>query len=356
MGNSKYILVVNPGSTSTKLAVFEEERCLISSSLSIEGRSFEGQDDFEKQLEYRLNTVKDFIKNNNYTYSSFKCVVARGGLLRPLEGGVYEVNETMVSDLRSCKYGFHASNFGAVIANEIAGICNIPAYIVDPVVVDEMHPLARLSGIPHIQRKSAFHALNQKFVARKAAKQIGKRYEDANLIVCHMGGGISVGAHFKGRVIDVNNGLEEGPFSPERSGSLPVLQLVDMCFSNQYSKNEIKSLLVGRGGVVSYFGTTDCKKVEEMALQGDMKAQLILEAMAYQISKEIGSCSAVLKGEIDLIVLTGGLARSKHLVEWISERVMFIAPVVVYEGENEAEALVEGVMRVLRGEEESRQY
>lgn len=356
MQNNKYILVVNPGSTSTKLAVFEDEKCLISSNLPNEQRNFEGQNDFENQLKYRLNIVLDFIKSNNFSNISFKCVVARGGLLRPLEGGVYKVNESMVSDLKNCVYGFHASNFGAVIANEISKEFNIPAYIVDPVVVDEMHPLARLSGMPHIQRKSAFHALNQKYVARKSAKYIGKKYEDANLIVCHMGGGISVGAHLKGRVVDVNNGLEEGPFSPERSGSVPVLQLVDMCFSSQYSKNEIKSLLVGKGGVVSYLGTADCRKVEEMALQGDMKAQLILEAMAYQISKEIGACSAVLKGEVDLVVLTGGLARSKHLVEWISDRVMFIAPVVVYEGENEAEALVEGVLRVLRGQEESKKY
>ncbi len=263
----------------------------------------------------------------------------------------------MLDDLKVGVLGEHASNLGGVLAYEIAEQLNIEAFIVDPVVVDEMNHIARISGMPEIKRKSILHALNQKAVARRAAEEIGKPYNDLNLIVTHLGGGISVGAHKKGRVIDVNNALDgEGPFSPERSGGLPVGDLVKLCFSGKYTQDEIKKLIKGNGGLVAYLGTNDGREVVKMIEDGNKHAEVVYKAMAYQVAKEIGSCSAVLKGKIDAIVLTGGLAYDKMFIKWISDSVDFISKVLVYPGEDEMIALAQGGLRVLNGEEEAKRY
>ncbi|MBZ4644756.1 MAG: butyrate kinase [Petroclostridium sp.] len=350
------ILTINPGSTSTKVAFFQGLECISSRTLQHSSGELEQYSSIMDQYFLRKQAIMEYLSEQNIDYKLLDAVVGRGGLLKPLKGGTYHVNHAMLEDLKNARYGQHASNLGAVIAYEIASLANIPCFIVNPVVVDEFEPLARYSGLPDIPRKSAFHALNQKAVAMRAAKETGKRYDEVNLIVAHLGGGISVAAHCKGKVIDVNNGLEEGPFSPERSGSLPVIQLVDMCFSGQYSKDEIKKKLVGKGGLAAYLGTSDGKEIEQRIDRGDEQARLALEAMAYQIAKEIASCSAVLYGNVDNIIITGGLARDQRLVTWITERVKFIAPVKVYPGENEMSAMAEGAYRVLTGEEKALHY
>ncbi|MDI6863567.1 MAG: butyrate kinase, partial [Pseudothermotoga sp.] len=270
----------------------------------------------------------------------------------------YEVDETMLEELRQAKYGEHASNLGAVLAHEIAKLAGVKAYIVDPVVVDEMWDVARISGHPEFERKSIFHALNQKAVARRAAAELGKRYEDVNLIVVHMGGGISIGAHMKGRVVDVNNALDgDGPFTPERSGTLPLTQLVDLCFSGKYTKEWILKRIKGNGGLVAYLGTNSAVTVQERISKGDQQAEIVYRAMAFQIAKWIGKMAAALKGEVDAIVLTGGIAYDqRYMVPWLKEYVSFIAPVLVYPGGDEERALALGVLRVLKGEEKSKSY
>jgi len=350
------ILAINPGSTSTKVSIFRNSKCIFSRSLQHSSEELKEFSSIADQYEFRRNSVTDFLDEIGVAVEELACVVGRGGLIRPLKGGTYAINQKMLDDVKSGIYGEHASNLGAIIAFEIAAISNIPSFVVDPVVVDEMEPLARLSGLPHIERKSVFHALNQKAVGKKAALEIGKNYDQVNLIIAHLGGGITIGAHKHGKVVDVNNGLEEGPFSPERSGSLPVHQLIDMCFSGEYTKNEMKKLVVGDGGINAYLGTSNCHEIETRAEKGDMACQMILEGMAYQIAKEIGACSAVLKGDVDLVVLTGGLARSKMLINWITDRIMYISPVVVYPGEDEMQALADGALRVLKGIENAIDY
>ena len=263
----------------------------------------------------------------------------------------------MLEDLKVGVLGEHASNLGGIIANEIASQLNIPAFIVDPVVVDEMQAVARISGMPEIERKSIFHALNQKAVARRYADENHKKYEDVNVIVAHLGGGISVGAHEKGSVIDVNNALDgEGPFSPERTGGLPVGDLAKLCFSGKYTHADIKKMIKGKGGLVAYLNSNDGREVVKMIEEGDKNAELVFKAMAYQVSKEIGSCAAVLKGKVDAIILTGGLAYGEMLTTWIKDSVSFITDVVIYPGEDEMSALALGGLRVLRGEEEAQVY
>ncbi len=350
------LLVLNPGSTSTKVAYFENDRCISSKSLTHKTEELEKYNNITDQYELRRKAVTEYMMEQNIVSSQLDAVVGRGGLMKPLKGGAYAVNNTMLEDLKSCRYGKHASNLGALIASEIAAPLGIPSFIVNPVVVDEFEPLARYSGLPEIKRKSAFHALNQKAVAARLATEAGTAYQDMNLIIAHLGGGISVAAHKKGAVIDVNNALEEGPFSPERSGSLPLQQLVEMCFSGEYTREEIEKKLVGKGGLAAYLGTADCRDIEERIRKGDSDAERVYEAMAYQVAKEIGACSAVLRGKVDYIVITGGLARSGMLVDWIRERVEFIAPVRVYPGEDELLALAEGTLSVLRGEVEAQKY
>jgi len=310
------------------------------------------------QYEFRKSVILEFLRQNGYQIESFSAIVGRGGLLRPIPGGTYEVDETMIEELRYAKYGEHASNLGAVLAHELAQNHQAKAYIVDPVVVDEMTDLARISGHPELSRKSIFHALNQKAVARKAASEIGKNYEDANLIVVHMGGGISIGAHVRGKVVDVNNALDgDGPFTPERSGTLPLTQLIDLCFSGKYSKEWVLKRIKGNGGMVAYLGTNSALEVQKRIDNNDAHAELVYRAMAYQIAKWIGKMAAVMKGEVDAIVLTGGLAYdNKYMVKWLKEYVSFIAPILVYPGGDEERALALGALRVLRGQEKPKVY
>ncbi|MGB9842767.1 MAG: butyrate kinase [Caldisericia bacterium] len=351
------ILVINPGSTSTKIGVFEDEKPVFIEVLRHDSETIKNYKKIFDQYDFRRNIILNFLKEKNISIDSLSCVVGRGGLIKPVKSGTFLVNDKMIDDLRESKRGEHASNLGAVLAYEIAKSVGIPAFIVDPVVVDEMEDVARISGLYGIERKSIFHALNQKAVARRAARDLNKKYEEVNLIVVHLGGGISIGAHKKGKVIDVNNALNgDGPFAPERAGCLPTQDLVDLCFSGKYTFEEMKKKLAGNGGLVSHLGTNDAREVEKRIEKGDKEAKLVYEAMAYQISKTIGEMAAALRGEIDAIVITGGIAYSKMLTDWIVERVSFLGKVLIYPGEDEMEALNEGALRVLRKEEEAKIY
>lgn len=351
------LLAINPGSTSTKIGVFNNDKLIFEKSIS---HSVEALKDFDKiydQLDFRKEIILKELKDNKFELKKFDCVIGRGGLLKPIEGGSYEVNDLMIEHLKIGYQGEHASNLGGLLAKEIVEDLDCNAYIVDPVVVDELADVARISGIKEIERISIFHALNQKAIARRHAKAIDIKYEDLNLIVVHLGGGISVGAHKKGRVVECANALDgEGPFSPERSGGLPVGSLLKLCYSGKYTYEEVKKMITGKGGMVSYLGTNDGREVSKMIASNDENARLIYEAMAYQVSKEIGAVAAVLHGKVDAILLTGGLAFDSMFTDWISERVKFIAKVHIYPGEDELEALAEGGLRVLRGEEEARVY
>ena len=351
------LLIINPGSTSTKIAIFDNEKPVMETTLRHTNEELAPYITVADQFEFRKNVILDTLNQNDINITKLNAVVGRGGLLRPMEGGTYNVNDVMLKDIRIAAMGQHASNLGALIAHEIATQLNIPSFIVDPVVVDELDEIARISGMPEIERISIFHALNQKAVARRAAKDLGKAYEDINLIVAHLGGGISVGAHRNGRIVDVNNALDgEGPFSPERTGSLPVGGLIKLCYSGKYTIDELKKKIVGKGGLVAYLGTNDGREVEDMIKNGNKDAELVYKAMAYQVAKEIGACAAVLEGKVDAVCLTGGLAYDKGLIGWIKERVEFIGTVKVYPGEDEMIALAEGGLRVLRGEEQAKEY
>ena len=356
--SKRLILAINPGSTSTKFALFEEDKLFFEKTLRHTSEELSGFKKITDQFHFRKDLIMKELSGQNIDLSGLAAIVGRGGLIKPIESGIYKVNEKMIDDLRRGIMGEHASNLGGLIADEIASsFPGAKAYIVDPVVVDELEPVARISGHPAIERISIFHALNQKAVARTYAESVKRRYEDLNLILVHMGGGISVGAHRMGRVIDVNNALNgDGPFSPERSGGLPSGQLVDLCFSGKYSHQEMKSMITGKGGMVAYLGTNNFIEANEMADSGDQKALLMIEAIAYQISREIGSAAAVLEGKVDAIILTGGLAFQKSHVERISRRVGFIAEVVVYPGEDEIKALAFNGLLALDGKIEIRDY
>lgn len=351
------VLAINPGSTSTKIAVYEDDKPILSETLRHQTEELSQYKTVLDQYNFRKETILNILKEKGFDIKTLDAIVGRGGLLKPIPSGTYKVNQAMLDDLKSGGIVQHASNLGGVIANEIASPLGIPAFIVDPIVVDEFDDLARYSGMAEIQRKSIFHALNQKAVAKRYAREKGVKYEDLNLIVVHMGGGISIGAHNHGRVVDVNNALDgDGPFSPERSGGLPVGELIKLCFSGKYSQDEIMKKIVGRGGLVAYLGTNDGREVEKRIKEGDKQAELVFKAMAYQISKEIGSCAAVLCGKVDAIIMTGGLAYDKILMDLLKERVSFISDIVIYPGEDEALALAEGGLRVLKGEEVARVY
>ncbi|MGE5577605.1 MAG: butyrate kinase [Syntrophothermus sp.] len=351
------LLVINPGSTSTKIAVFEDERVVVSQTLRHKPEELAQFKNVEDQYGFRKHLVLEALKTQGIRVDSLHAVVGRGGLLKPVPGGVFRIGPKMIEELRASAYGRHASNLAALIAYEIAQECGIPSFVVDPVVVDELEPVARLSGLPEITRRSAFHALNQRAVARRAAAELGLKYNESHLIVAHLGGGITVGAHRHGRVIDVNNGIDgEGPFTPERAGALPVIDLIGLCFSGQFTEAALRKKIMLQGGLMAYLGTTDATEVEAMIRAGNQEAALFYEAMAYQVAKEIGAAATVLKGEIDAVVLTGGLAYSSMLVGWIKERVAFLGKILVYPGENEMEALAGGVLRVLRGQEQAMDY
>ena len=351
------ILVINPGSTSTKIGLYKDELAMFEKTIRHNSDEINLYDSIISQYEFRKNTILEALDNEGINISKISAVCGRGGLLRPIEGGTYRVNDFMLHDLRIGYAGQHASNLGGILAYEIASGLNIPAYIVDPVVVDELEPIARISGYPLIERISIFHALNQKAVARRVSAQFGRSYEELNLIITHMGGGITVGAHCQGKVVDVNNGLHgDGPFSPERAGTVPAGDLISLCYSGEYYREEIMKKLVGAGGLVGYLGTNNVLEVETMIQSGDHKAKLVFQAMAYQVAKEIGSASAVLKGRVDAIVLTGGIAHSQMFIDEITNRVNWIADVIVQPGENELQALAEGALRVLKGEEQEKEY
>jgi butyrate kinase len=353
----KKLLIINPGSTSTKIGIFNDLTEESSVTLRHDAKEIEQHPDIFSQYGFRVKAITDYLDEKGIPLGSFDAFVGRGGLLKPIESGTYRISEEMLSDLKSGAYGQHASNLGGVLAHELAKESGKEAFIADPVVVDELQEVARISGMPEIRRRSIFHALNQKAVAKRYAKETGREYESLDLIVCHMGGGISTGAHHRGRVIDVNNALDgEGAFSPERSGGLPAGQLVDMCFSGMYSQQEIRKKITGRGGLVAYLGTNDARAVDNLAQSGDRQARLIFDAMGYQVSKDIAANAAVLKGRVDAIILTGGIAWSKSIVEMIRQSVGFIADVVVYPGEDELLALAEAALRVLDGEEEAKTY
>jgi len=351
------ILVVNPGSTSTKLAVFEDRRSIAAETISHDAPTIAQYATLMDQLPMRLEIVKDFARRHQFTLTDFSAIACRGGMLHPLASGTYTVNGAMVDELHNRPVGIHASNLAACIGLAISEESGVPSYVVDPVVVDELQPLARLSGLKGVKRISIFHALNQKAVARQAAEDLGRPYEDLNIIVVHLGGGISVGAHERGRVVDVNNALDgDGPFAPERAGSLPSAGLVKLCFSGGYSQQDVMKLLAGKGGLVSHLGTNDARTVEQMIGAGDEHARLVYTAMAYTVAKTVGEMATVLGGKVDAIVLTGGMAHSELLVDQITQRVQFIAPVRVYPGEDEMRALALGVLRVLDGTVPAKPY
>jgi butyrate kinase len=346
------ILAINPGSTSTKVAVYQNAKSIFLKTIRHNSEELVGFKRITDQFEFRKDIIIKELQGAEIDINKISAVVGRGGLIKPIESGVYFVNDRMKEDLMNSIRGEHASNLGALIADDIAR--NLPsakAYIADPVVVDELQDIARISGHPKFERVSIFHALNQKAIARQYAKSLDKKYEELNIIVAHLGGGISVGAHYNGRVIDVNNALDgEGPFSPERAGTVPAGQLAKLCFSGEVTYDEVKKMLTGQGGMVAHAGTNDAYEIEMKAKAGDKKAQLLQDAMSYNVAKHIGQMATVLKGKVDGIILTGGIAHNPYLVEYVKEMVGFIAPVSVYPGEDEMQALALNGLMVLRGD------
>lgn len=355
---NRLILAINPGSTSTKFSVYEEENLVFEVSLRHSPGELNKFEKITDQFHFRKDLIMNELFARKTDLARIAAVVGRGGLVRPIESGIYRVNRKMKDDLSSGFSGQHASNLGGLIADDIAAtLCCASAYIVDPVVVDELQPVARISGHPEIERKSIFHALNQKAVARIYAAATGRKYEDLNLIIAHMGGGVSIGAHKKGKVIDVNNALNgDGPFSPERSGGLPSGQLADLCFSGRFSHADINEMITGRGGMMAYLGTNNFKEVCKMAENGDAEAILITNAAAYQVGKLIGAMATVLHGKIDAIILTGGLAYEETYIDRIKSMVSFLAEVVVYPGEDELKALAFNGLLALDGKIEIKEY
>jgi len=350
------VLAINPGSTSTKVAAYENETCLWSQGIDHPVREINVFARVADQYEYRIAIILKLLEEKGTRLEEFDGIVGRGGLLDPIAGGTYLVDDKLVHTLQDAPGGEHASNLGGIIAHHLGRSINVPVYIVDPVSVDEMEPLSRLSGLPELSRLSLSHALNMKAVARKVAREVGKSYQDLNLIVAHLGGGISVAPHCKGKMIDVNNAHDEGPYSLERCGTLPASQLVRLCYSGKYSEKEVLTKIHREGGLFAYLGTKDGRVAEKRMNAGDRHAKLILDGLCYQIAKEIGAMATVLAGEVDYIVLTGGLAHSDYIIGEITRRVSFVSPVLVVPGEKEMEALVLGALRVLNGEENALTY
>ncbi len=350
-------LIINPGSTSTKIGVFEDETLLFEETLRHSTEEIAKYASIVDQKDFRKQIILDLLAEKDFDIKSLQVIVGRGGMLKPIPGGTYAVSDDLLEDLKIGKQGQHASNLGGILAREIGDSIGVPSYIVDPVVVDELMPISRYSGVPELPRTSVFHALNQKAVAKRYAKEQGKPYDSYNLIVVHMGGGVSVGAHEQGRVIDVFNALDgDGAFSPERAGAVPSGALIKMCFSGKYSEKEVYKKIVGNGGFNAYVGTNDMRDVEKMVNDGDEKAAEIREAFIMQVAKDIGSMACVLKGKVDQIIVTGGIAYDKVVVSGLKERAGFIAPITVYPGEDELLALAQGALRVMNGEEQAMTY
>lgn len=362
------IMVINPGSTHDEVSIFRGQDEIFNHTVrySIEDLKLYEDKNVTSQFEYRKNLIKKTLAEQEIDLSQLDAVIGRGGLLHPIPGGVFTVNNEMINDLAEARYGDHPCNLGAILANAVGKAFDKPAFIADSVVVDELWPLARYSGMPGIQRKSIFHCLNQKRVARLAAEKLNKKYEECNLIVCHAGGGITIGAHVKGKVVDVNNGLDgDGPFTPQRTGCLPGGSLAEVCFSGKYTLSEMKKKITRVGGLRAYLGTSDLITIdkyikgEPLAKNHNLytdyirpdKASEVLEAMCYQIAREIGALSTAMKGKVDGIVLTGGVMYDEFCLPWITERVEWIAPIFVFPGSQEMRALRDAAERVLTGKE-----
>lgn len=357
MAQKYLILVINPGSTSTKISLFSDEECIASENLSHSVEEIKKFSTIYDQKDMRTEVIMNWLEGLNYKVSDLSAVVGRGGLLRPMPGGTYKVTDMMLEDLKIGYQGEHASNLGGIIANNIAKQANIPACIVDPVSVDEFEDVARISGLPDLPRISLLHALNIKAVSRKVSKEMNLKFEESSFIVAHIGGGITVAPVKNGKLIDSVSANDEASFSPERTGGLPVGDLIKMAYSGKFTYSELKKKTIGgQGGLTAYLGTNDGREVNRRIDAGDKKAEFILEAMAYQLSKDIVSMSTVLKGKVDAIVLTGGMAYNKKLTDWITNRVGFVAPVKLSPGEEEMKALMQGSLRVLRGEEKPKIY
>ncbi len=350
------ILALNPGSTSTKLALYEDERPLLELTLRHSTEEVSRFANVIDQLDWRRGLILESLRDNGFGLGELSAVIGRGGLIRPVTAGVYEVNSRMRYDLRNAQMK-HACNLGGLLAAQIAHMAKVKAYIADPPVVDEMDDVARITGMPMCPRKPIFHALNQKAIARMHCQREGRVYEETNLIVAHMGGGISVAAHKQGRIVDVNNALDgDGPFAPDRAGSLPSSELIKICFSGQYTREELLRFISSKGGLVAYLGTNSVAEVMERIAQGDRRSQKMLDAMCYNIAKQIGAMAAALCGRVDGILLTGGIAFNRPVVEYIERSCSFIAPVSVYPGENELESLAINALNVLRGIETPKVY
>ncbi|MDP3386559.1 MAG: butyrate kinase [Eubacteriales bacterium] len=349
------ILAINPGSTSTKISLYEDEREVFVETLIHDDEELRPYKNIPDQYKFREEKVLSCLKKNNFNIEELSAVVGRGGILPPLKSGAYKVNDVMLDILKNRPRVEHASNLGGIIAYEIAKMIGVEAYIYDSVAVDELEPIARITGIPEVERVSLLHALNMRACAIKVSKDMNKRYEDCKFVVAHLGGGITLSVHSGGKMVDLLSD-DEGPFAPERSGRVPGRKMVDLCFSGQYNKNDITKKMRGNGGLKAHLNTVDAREVQKMIDQGDQNAKLIFEAMAYQIAKGIGELATVVKGDVDGVILTGGLAYSKMLMEWIKERVEFIGDVIIIPGENEMEALTLGTLRVLRGEEACHEF
>jgi butyrate kinase len=353
----KRLLIINPGSTSTKVAVFHDTEEQYTRTINHSSEELKKYDTIIDQLPLRMKEIRRFLKEKGVELKSFDAFVGRGGLLRPIPGGTYRIDQPMVDDLRSCRFGSHASNLGGLIAFQLATEMIRPAFIVDPVVVDELDPVARITGLPDMGKRSIFHALNQKSVAKRFAESVGKKYEDLTLIIAHLGGGISVGCHRKGRVVEVNNALNgAGPFSPERTGTVQAAQWTGLVLHKQLTEADATRIIAGRGGLVAHLGTSDTREVQERISKGDEHAKLVYDAMIYNIAREIGAASVAAKGQIDGIILTGGIANSEYVTGQLSDYVRHIAPVHIIPGENEMLALAEGAGRVLNGKEAAQLY
>lgn len=350
-------LIINPGSTSTKIGVFEDETLLFEETLRHSTEEIARYASIVDQKDFRKQIITDLLSEKQFDLRSLDVVVGRGGMLKPIPGGTYAITEELLQDLIAGRQGQHASNLGGILAKEIGDSLGIPSYIVDPVVVDELQAVARYSGVPELPRTSVFHALNQKAVAKRYAKEVGKPYESLRLIVVHMGGGVSVGAHIGGKVVDVFNALDgDGAFSPERAGAVPSGALVKMCFSGKYTEKEVYGKLVGKGGFNAYLGTNDMRTVTKMANEGDTHAAEVKEAFLYQVAKDIGSMACVLEGKVDQIIVTGGIAYGEDVIANLKEKAGWIAPFTVYPGEDELLALAQGALRVINGEEKAKEY
>lgn len=350
------VLVINPGSTSTKVALYEDEKEIVRSDITHDVETLKNYKSVIEQLDLRLEAINKWLSENGIKVLELSAIVVRGGLIKPVQSGTYVVNDIMLEDLRKGVGGEHPSNLGGIIGRALADPYGIPVYTLDPVAVDEMEDVARISGLPELPRKSQSHALNIKACIHRYARENNLKEDELNMIVAHMGGGISVAAIKGGRIVDVNNANQMGPFSPERTGSLPSMKVVEMCYSGKYTLEEMKKKIVGMGGLVAHLGTNDAREVVKRIEAGDKKAKLVFEAMAYQIAKEIGRMAAALKGNVKTIILTGGLAYSKPLIEIIIDMVGFIAPITLYPGGDEMEALRDGALRVLRGQETPKIY